>query len=184
MKHLVIGGAGFIGSNLVRNLYSMGESVHVIDNLYSRKIKNIEDLVSKDYIGYNFESISNPICHGIIKSYKPDVVYMLAAKSGVSGSIADPLSYNSVNISSFLNILEYSVKSKVKRFVYSSSSSVYGGDSSFPVSEDSELKPKSPYALQKVMGEQYCRMFSNLYGIETVCLRYFNVFGPNQYLKS
>jgi nucleoside-diphosphate-sugar epimerase len=110
------------------------------------------------------------------------VVFHLAAKARVQPSIENPREYNDVNVTGLLNILNICVECGVKRFVYSSSSSVYGDAEQLPTTEEAPLNPKSPYALQKLIGEQYCKLFADVYGLETVCLRYFNVYGERMNL--
>ena len=176
MKCIVVGGAGFIGSNLVDRLIDDGHEVVVIDNLSTGKKEN----VNKNARFYKADITFNsnwPMFKDI------DVVFHLAAKARVQPSIEDPVSFDKVNVNGLLNMLHTCVKYKVKRFVYSSSSSVYGNVEEFPTSEETSLNPMSPYALQKLIGEQYCSLFSELYGLETVCLRYFNAYGERQLLE-
>jgi len=126
-------------------------------------------------------SITSPSIFQIFKNFSPDITFHLAAIPGVAYSVENPHDSDFVNISGTVNILEASKNVNVKRFVFSSSSSVYGGSEVLPTPENTPLNPKSPYALQKKVGEEYCKLFSNTYNLETVCLRYFNVFGPRQY---
>lgn len=185
-KILVTGGAGFIGSHIVDYLlYSnyfnnIEYDVMIIDDLSSGQIHNIEH--HKNNPNFYFENISiqSKELESIFKSFKPETVFHLAAIPGVSASILDPEKTNEVNVQGTVNLLNLSKNNEVRRFIFSSSSSVYGGAESLPTTEDVELQPKSPYALQKKIGEEYCRMFSNMYNLDTVCLRYFNVFGERQ----
>ena len=177
MKYVVIGGAGFIGSNLVDRLIDDGHEVKIIDNLSTGKKENINPKASFSQMDISIKT-APPYLKILLKDV--DIVFHLAAKARVQPSIENPIEYNDVNVGGLLNVLDACVKSKVKRFVYSSSSSVYGNVEKFPTSEETELNPLSPYALQKLMGEQYCKLFSELYDLETVSLRYFNVYGERQ----
>ena len=173
MKYLVTGGAGFIGSNLVDKLIDGGHEVLIIDDRSTGKLENINKKAS----WYN-NDISRMTDFSMFEGV--DVVFHLAAKARVQPSIENPVEFNRVNVTGLLNMLNACVKYKVKRFIYSSSSSVYGNVEQFPTGENTDLNPLSPYALQKLMGEQYCKLFSELYHLETVCLRYFNVYGERQ----
>ena len=178
MKCVVVGGAGFIGSNLVDRLIKDGHKVLVLDNLSTGKKENINekaDFVEFD-ISKNWDELG-------ITIEKVDVVFHLAAKARVQPSIENPIEFNDVNVVGMLNLLQFCVDNNVKRFIYSSSSSVYGEVKELPTKEDTELNPMSPYALQKLIGEQYCKLYSELYNIETVSLRYFNVYGERQLLE-
>ena len=175
MKYAVIGGAGFIGSNLVDKLIEEGHEVTIIDDLSTGKRENINSKAR-----FIQGDISNAIEQNFHALDGIDVVFHLAAKARVQPSIDNPIEFNKVNVTGLLNVLNACVKYKVKRFVYSSSSSVYGNVEQFPTVENTDLNPLSPYALQKLIGEQYCKLFSELYHLETVCLRYFNVYGERQ----
>jgi len=172
-KVIVTGGAGFIGSHLVDKLVEQGIEVIVFDNLSTGNIDNLNpkakfveqvDLCSlRTYNKSDFDGV--------------DTIFHLAASTSVQESINQPLIYNRNNINSVLNILTAASSiDSVKRVVFSSSSSVYG-DAKTPTSENHPLNPLSPYALNKLMGEQYCKLFSSIYNLDTVCLRYFNVYG-------
>ena len=179
MRVIVTGGAGFIGSNLVDRLIDDGHEVSVIDNLSTGKDKNMNPKAKfyrKDITQMRRDS-DFTMFEGV------DVVFHTAAMARVQPSIEDPISFNRVNVDGTLNLLKACVDYGVKRFVFSSSSSVYGNVDTFPTSENSPLNPISPYALQKLIGEQYCKLFSDIYGLETVCLRYFNVYGKRQLLE-
>lgn len=174
---LVTGGAGFIGSNLVEYLLKKGLKVRVLDNLSTGKIENIKAFLT------DIEFIEGDICNqGMVKSVVGgmDYVFHQAALPSVPRSIEDPYTTNRVNVEGTLNLLLAARDAGVKRFVYASSSSVYGNTEVLPKSEDMPVSPASPYALSKYAGERYCQIFSKIYGLETVCLRYFNVFGPRQ----
>lgn len=182
-RFLIAGGAGFIGSNLAEKLIKDGHFVRVLDNFYSGKEENLAFAagLGKD----KFELIRGDIrnaqdcekaCEGI------DAISLQAALRSVPKSMADPKSYNDVNINGILTMLQAAAKKKVKRLVFASSSSVYGDTDQFPEKETQYPLLISPYALSKLAGEYYCRIFSEFFGVETVCLRYFNVFGPKQAL--
>jgi len=180
MRALVIGGAGFIGSNLVDRLTEGGYKVQVWDNLSTGKRNNVNPkahFINCDITGdYDARKV-------LMSEFKPDVVFHLAAKARVQPSIENPIEFNNVNVNGLLNVLNLCVECGVKRFIYSSSSSVYGDVKELPTTEECKLNPISPYALQKLVGEQYCKLYSKLYGIDTVCLRYFNVYGERQVLE-
>jgi len=179
MKCLVIGGAGFIGSNLVDRLTHDGHKVQVWDNLITGK----KDDVNPRAHFINCDITGNYDARKVLMSeFKPDVVFHLAAMARVQPSIENPIEFNNVNVNGLLNVLNLCVESGVKRFIFSSSSSVYGDAKQVPTTEECKLNPISPYALQKLIGEQYCKLYSKLYGLDTVCLRYFNVYGERQTL--
>tara|TARA_Y100000593_G_scaffold87210_1_gene167309 strand:+ start:259 stop:1152 length:894 start_codon:yes stop_codon:yes gene_type:complete len=175
MRALVTGGAGFIGSNLVDKLIKDGHEVIVVDNLSSGKILN----VNSNATFYNHD-IRMPFAKEMISGV--DTVFHCAAIARVQPSIENPFIYHDNNVNGIFNLLELCRAFKVKRFVYSSSSSVYG-DAITPTSESCPTDPMSPYALNKLMSEQYCKLYNKLYGMETVCLRYFNVYGERQLLE-
>jgi UDP-N-acetylglucosamine 4-epimerase len=176
---LVTGGAGFIGSNLCEILLDKGNQVVCLDNFATGKRENIEEL-SKDA---NFTLIEGDIrkIEDCLKATK-DVDYILhqAALGSVPRSIKDPLTSNDVNVSGFLNMLVAARDNGVKRFVFAASSSTYGDSESMPKVEDIIGKPLSPYAITKYVNELYADIFSKTYGLETIGLRYFNVFGRKQ----
>ena len=174
--YLVVGGAGFIGSNLVDRLIADENEVRVIDNLSTGKEENINPKAT-------FWKRDITLLNDWLMFRDVDVVFHLAAKARVQPSIEDPVGFDRVNVGGTLNILHACVKYNIKRFVYSSSSSVYGDAEKLPTTEESFLNPMSPYALQKLIGEQYCKLFTELYGLETICLRYFNVYGERQLLE-
>ena len=176
-SYLVTGGAGFIGSNIVEALVSQGETVKVIDNLSTGNIDNIKPF-RKD-----IEFFNSSICDGkVLKNVLKDVDFVLhqAAIPSVPRSIDKPYEVNNANITGTLSLLIACRDSGVKRVVFASSSSVYGNSPTLPKVEDMRLWPLSPYALTKLTDEHYCRLFSEIYGLDTVSLRYFNVFGPRQ----
>ncbi|MBF0490296.1 MAG: SDR family oxidoreductase [Candidatus Omnitrophica bacterium] len=182
-RFLITGGAGFIGSSIAEYLIKQGHFVRILDNFFSGKEENLE--FTKGLGKDKFELIRGDItnlsdcdkaCQGM------DYVLHQAALRSVPKSLDDPLSYNKVNIDGVLFMLQACSKNKVKRFVMASSSSVYGDTDQFPETETQLPLLISPYALSKLTGEYYCRIFSEFFGVETVCLRYFNVFGPKQAL--
>jgi len=177
-KYLVTGGAGFIGSNIAKKLVENGEQVTVVDNLATGRLENIAPFKNKlTFIKGDLADL-----HTAQKATKGiDYVLHQAAIPSVPRSVADPLATNSANINGTLNLLLAARDNKVKRVVYAASSSVYGDqDPASAKVETMSPRPKSPYGLQKYTGEVYCRLFYELYGLETITLRYFNVFGPNQ----
>ena len=178
-KVLVTGGAGFIGSNLTETLLKQGHLVRVLDNFSTGRRENL--VFDKPFP--SLEIIEGDICDlNICQRAMNDVefVFHQAALASVQRSVEDPLTSNSVNVEGTLNVLLAARDAGVKRFVYASSCAVYGDDPIIPKREEMAPNPLSPYALQKYIGEEYCRLFSQLYRLETVSLRYFNIFGPKQ----
>ncbi len=180
MKYIVTGGAGFIGSNLVDLLITKGHEVLVIDNFSSGKKENCNDKASYHEIDLSEQSNFNKIKEVLDGA---DGVFHLAALPRVQESIDNPLHFEKNNTLSTVNILKACSEKNIKRFVYSASSSAYGNTVSLPSREEDPIDPISPYAMQKYYGEVCCRMFNNVYGIETVSLRYFNVYGERQSLE-
>ena len=179
---LVTGGAGFIGSNIADRLVELGVKVKVIDDFSEGKEENIEQIMDKiELINGDIRDIA--LLRKITKGV--NFVFHEAARRSVPKSVDDPLTYNDVNVTGTLNLLLASHENKVQRFVYASSSSIYGEiDEKKPQKETSPAKLISPYAATKMAGEFYCRVFNETYGLQTVSLRYFNVFGPRQSLES
>ncbi|KRN67923.1 udp-glucose 4-epimerase [Carnobacterium maltaromaticum DSM 20342] len=176
---LITGGAGFIGSNLCEALLRMGYSVRCLDDLSTGKLENIQPFFENE----NFEFIEGSIvdfntCNTACKDV--DYVSNQAAWGSVPRSIEMPLKYEEINIKGTLNMMEAARQNNVKKFVYASSSSVYGDEPNLPKKEGIEGNVLSPYALTKKVAEEYGRLYSNLYGLETIGLRYFNVFGRRQ----
>jgi UDP-glucose 4-epimerase len=172
----VTGGLGFIGSHLVKRL-SENNDVIIVDNQSSGNIENIKDLDFSridtdlgDITEVNLESIFEGV----------DYVYHLAAVTSVPQSVNDPLRSNEVNITGTLKVLEAARRCGVEKLVFSSSSAVYGETEFLPISEKNHINPLSPYAVTKATGELYCRVYSEIYDLSTISLRYFNVFGPKQ----
>tara|TARA_B100001057_G_C22871773_1_gene959345 strand:- start:22649 stop:23557 length:909 start_codon:yes stop_codon:yes gene_type:complete len=177
MKYAVTGGAGFIGSNLVERLIELGHDVLIIDNLSTGKKNNLHPNAQFLQIDLFDTDKSNELVQALDGV---DTVFHCAAHARVQRSIKNPALFEKNNTLGLVNLLESCHKANIRRFVYSSSSSVYGDRDSLPSNENSKCNPSSPYALQKYYGEQCCKLFSNIYGVETVCLRYFNVYGEKQ----
>jgi nucleoside-diphosphate-sugar epimerase len=176
-KYLVTGGAGFIGSNIVEELVQREQAVRIIDNFLTGKRENISSFLDK------IELVEGDIRdYDLCRSALEGVDYVLhqAALSSVSRSVEDPLLTNEINIKGTLNLLLASREAKVKGFVFASSAAVYGDDPNLPKKEDTVGNPLSPYAISKLAGEKYCLVFSQIFGLSTICLRYFNIFGPRQ----
>lgn len=172
IKVIVTGGAGFIGSHLTKKLVELNYEVHVIDNL---------SIGSKDKIHpkAQFHKLDITNLKSIAPVFKDArFVFHLAALPRVQLSIDDPIKTHEVNVNGTLNILIVSRDAKVKRVIYSASSSAFGDQKKLPLKENLPASPLSPYGLQKHIGENYCRIFSSIFGLATVCLRYFNVYGP------
>lgn len=173
MRYLVTGGAGFIGSHITDRLITLGHQVVVIDNLLLGKREFVHSQADFHEVDIrNLEQIQ-PLFAGV------DAVFHLAADPRLRLSIEDPVETHNVNVTGTLNVLRAAKQAEVKKMVFSSSCAVYGNQP-LPISEEFAPNPLSPYGLQKLMGEQYCRLFFDLYGLSTVCLRYFNVFGPRK----
>ncbi|VVB94644.1 L-arabinose 1-dehydrogenase (NAD(P)(+)) [uncultured archaeon] len=175
---LVTGGAGFIGSNLAEKLAEENEVV-ILDDLSTGRIETINALIKKDNVTFIQGSITD--LDLLQKSFKDiDYVFHQAAIASVPKSIKDPKSSNEANITGTLNVLIAAKDAEIKKLVCASSSSVYGDTPLLPISEDIPLNPLSPYAVTKAAGEFYSKVFHDLYGLQTISLRYFNVFGPKQ----
>jgi len=176
MKVVITGGAGFIGSNLAEELLEKYE-VTVVDNLSTGRIENLYDSIDK--INFIEGSITDlDLLKDIFSG--SDTVFHLAAIPSVQRSVDNPIASNEVNVEGTLKVLVASRHCDVRKVVYASSSSVYGDTPVLPKKDDMKPNPKSPYAISKLAGEYYCRVFSDVYGLKTVCLRYFNVYGPKQ----
>jgi UDP-glucose 4-epimerase len=175
--YLITGGAGFIGSNLAAELVQRGEAVRVLDNYSTGRRSNLASIADRvELIEGDLRSY-----HQVQEAVKGvDFVLHQGALPSVPRSVRDPITTNEVNVLGTLNILQAARDAGVKRLVYASSSSVYGDNPELPKRESMCPRPLSPYAISKLAGEQYCQAFWRLYGFETVCLRYFNVFGPRQ----
>ena len=176
-KYLVSGGAGFIGSHIAEELVERGHKVRIVDNFLTGKRENIASFLDKiELIEGDIRDFS--LCKRA--SDGVDFVLHQAALPSVPRSIEDPLMTNEINVKGTLNLLLASRDAGVKKFVFASSSSVYGDDPRLPKKEGEEGAPLSPYAISKLVGEMYCQVFSQIYSLSTVCLRYFNIFGPRQ----
>ena len=174
----ITGGAGFIGSNLADEL-ATSNSVIIIDDLSTGRKENIKELLKKDNVDFIQGSITNlPLLEELFQY--TDFVFHLAALPSVTRSVKDPQATNEVNIAGTLNVLLAARNNKVSKLVYSSSSSAYGDTPSLPKKEAMLPNPQSPYAVAKLCGEYYCQVFQQVYHLNTVCLRYFNVYGPRQ----
>ncbi len=171
-KVIVTGGAGFIGSNLTDALVERGFEVHVIDNLSEGKRENVNKKAKLHVVDITQLSLIQPIFDGA------DYVFHLAALPRVQYSIEHPIESDLVNVGGTRNVLIASSNAKVKRVIYSASSAAYGDQPIMPLREDMKPVPKSPYGLQKYVGEVYCKTWTEVYGLPTVSLRYFNVYGP------
>jgi nucleoside-diphosphate-sugar epimerase len=177
-KYVVTGGAGFIGSSLVRGLLAQGAGkVVVIDNLLTGHERNLEEVrASIEFHRVDIRELDEVAA--LVRG--ADVVFHLAAIPSVPRSIADPIPAHQVNIDGTFNVLQACVQGAARRVVYAASSSAYGGSDVLPKVETMSPDPKSPYAVQKLTGEYYARVFHSCFGLETVALRYFNVYGPRQ----
>jgi len=178
-KYLVTGGAGFIGSNIVKRLLESGEFVRVVDNFSTGRRENIEEFI----VNSNFELIEGDLIDldTARKSVKDiDFVLHQAAIPSVPRSIENPLKSTNANVIGTLNLLIAARDEGVKKFVYASSSSIYGDSPKLPKKEDFPINPISPYSLTKYAGERYAQLFWQIYKLPTISLRYFNVFGPKQ----
>jgi len=175
--YLVTGGAGFIGSNIVEELVQRGERVRVLDNFSTGRRDNVAPFIS------HIELVEGDLLDlATVRQAVEGVDYVLhqAALPSVQRSVEDPLTTHTNNTTGTLNLLLAARDAGAKRLVFASSSSVYGDTPTLPKEESMLPRPKSPYAASKLTGEHYCRIFTEVYGLETVCLRYFNVFGPRQ----
>jgi UDP-glucose 4-epimerase len=176
-RYLVTGGAGFVGSNIVAELLKRGEYVRVLDNFSTGRKENLSPFLK------DIEVIEGDLCsYHIVQKAVRQIDYVLhqGALPSVPRSLNDPITTHQVNATGTLLLLHAATEAHVKRLVYASSSSVYGDGGTLPRTESQLPNPKSPYAVSKLCGEQYCRVFHQRYGLQTVALRYFNVFGPRQ----
>jgi|WetSurMetagenome_2_1015567.scaffolds.fasta_scaffold05411_8 nucleoside-diphosphate-sugar epimerase len=179
MRYIVTGGAGFIGSHIAEYLSANGHEVIIFDDLFSGKKQNIRHLLDKKNVSFVEGSVTD--IHTLKKiTDGTDGIFHEAAIASVPRSIKNPLATNEANVLGTLNVLITARDSGVKKVVFASSSSVYGDTPVLPKQEDMKPLPISPYAVSKLTGEYYCRVFSSTYHLPTVCLRYFNVFGPRQ----
>jgi UDP-glucose 4-epimerase len=179
MRFVVTGGAGFIGSHIVEKLANRGDEVVIVDNLFSGRLENLRHLVDTPTVTFVNGSVTDLAL--LQKACKDaDGIFHQAAITSVPRSVKDPLASNEANVTGTLNVLVAAQKCGIQKIVYASSSSVYGDTPTLPKREDMVPNPKSPYAITKMTGEYYLNVFHELYGMDTVSLRYFNVFGPRQ----
>jgi UDP-glucose 4-epimerase len=176
LNFLVTGGAGFIGSNMVDFLIEKGHGVYVIDNLSTGKKENLNGECSLFYFDLSERNNIGKVKDYIVK-WEIDYVIHMAAVPNVQQSIDSPIETNESNFQSTLNLLEMIRGTGVKKIVFSSTSAIYGDCERIPISEEEGINPMSPYGLQKYLSEEYIKLYSKIYGVNGVCLRYFNVFG-------
>lgn len=175
MRYLVTGGAGFIGSHIVEHLLDWGKDVRVLDDFSTGKRENLHGLPAEVVEGdIRDVEVTRKAVEGV------DIVFHQAALCSVAHSVEDPILTHDINTRSTVALLDACHTARVRRLVFASSSAIYGDSEILPKREDMEPAPSSPYAMSKLEGEQNCRLFQDIYGLETVCLRYFNVFGPRQ----
>src|SRR5262245_35641541 len=174
---LVTGGAGFIGSHLVKRLVEQGDRVRVVDDLSTGKKERLESVLSAiEFV--RGDLADSAVCDRAVAGM--DFVLHQAAVPSVQRSQDDPVGTNRANVTATVNLLESSRKYGIRRFIYAASSSAYGNSDVLPKQEDMPANPCSFYALQKLVGERYCKLYQQFFNLETVCLRYFNIFGPSQ----
>lgn len=179
MNVLVTGGYGFIGSFIAERFYKENHRVFIIDNLFSGKKENV-DFKHRSFIG----DVADEKCESFFKAHSFDVVIHCAAQTNVQRSIEKPLEDSSTNILGLINMLNLSRKYGVKKFVFCSSAAVYGEDMSLPLKEEGNLEPVSPYGINKMNGELYCRKWEDLYGLSSIVFRFANVYGPRQHVST
>jgi UDP-glucose 4-epimerase len=178
-KIIVTGGAGFIGSNLTDLLLERGYQVTIVDNLSTGKLANVRHLLDKKKIEFVKGSVASlPLLRNVFSG--AEYVFHQAAIPSVPRSVKNPRASHNINATGTLNVLLAARDNGVKKVIYASSSSVYGDSATLPKQEDMTPNPLSPYAISKLTGEYYCTVFHGIYGLDTVCLRYFNVYGPRQ----
>jgi len=176
-KVVVTGGAGFIGSHLAEELVRRGCNVTIVDDLSTGKMENLASLLETESVDFVQGSITDlPLLQELFQGV--DYIFHQAAIASVFQSIEAPLVSHDVNLSGTLKVLLAAKDNDVRKVIFASSSSVYGDDTALPQKEDNSPNPQSPYAVSKLAGECYCRVFQDVYGLPTVCLRYFNVYGP------
>jgi len=183
MKYLITGGNGFIGSNAVKALLQLGHEVEVIDNLSSDAHDEFVFHEGAKYHKYHIEDYV--MCSQVFEKFRPDYVLHFAALARIQNCVDDPILAYETNLIGTLNMLQLCVRNKVKKFVFSSTSAVYGlknspGEEAVPLNEDMVPDCLNAYSCSKLASEQACKMYTDLYGLPTICLRYFNVYGPNQ----
>ncbi len=183
MKYIVTGGAGFIGSHIVEELSRQEHETVIFDNLFSGKMENIQPFLKEGNVSFVQGSVTDlPLLKKIFEG--ADGIFHEGAIASVPRSIANPLATNEANVTGTLNVLDAARNCGVRKVLFASSSSVYGNTPTLPKREDMTPNPLSPYAVSKLTGEHYLKVFSEVYGLKTLSLRYFNVFGPRQDPKS
>lgn len=183
MRYVVTGGAGFIGSHIVEELAAKNHNVVILDNLFSGKMENMSPFLKTGNVSFVQGSVTDlPLLQKTFEG--ADGIFHEGAIASVPRSIANPVATNEANVTGTLNVLVAARDCGVRKILFASSSSVYGNTPTLPKREDMPPNPLSPYAISKLTGEQYLRVFSDIYGLQTVALRYFNVFGPRQDPKS
>ena len=178
MAYLVTGGAGFIGSHITEELIKRGDEVIVLDNMYSGQPENVA--VNPMAVFVDGSILDTEILGSICKKYNIEGIFHLAAVASVQKSIENPALVHEVNVTGTLNVLEAARKHGVHKVVLSASAAAYGDNPVFPKREDMLPEPLSPYAVSKIASEMYCKTYAELYNMQTISLRYFNVFGPRQ----
>ena len=178
MAYLVTGGAGFIGSHITEELIKRGDEVIVLDNMYSGRAENIA--VNPKAVFIDRSILDTEIIDSICTIYNIEGIFHLAAVASVQKSIENPALVHEVNVTGTLNVLEAARKHGVSKVVLSASAAAYGDNPVFPKREDMLPEPLSPYAVSKIASEMYCKTYAELYNMQTISLRYFNVFGPRQ----
>jgi UDP-glucose 4-epimerase len=181
-RALVTGGAGFIGSNITKRLLEEGWGVDIVDDLSNGHVEFIREAMRKHKKSSRFiqADFAHPVVLEHIRNKRYDVIFHEAAVPRVAYSVEHPALTTDTNINKTVQLME-AARDNVRRIVFASSSSVYGGADNLPTLESEPKTPVSPYALQKLVIEDFAKLFNKLYGLDMVCLRYFNVFGPNQY---
>lgn len=175
MKVLITGGCGFIGSHVADKFYNEGHEIYIIDNLSTGNHENVR--VNHKFYKLNIEDKE---CDEVFKENMFDIVIHMAAQADVSISITNPYLDTKVNVLGLINMLNLSNKYNVKKFIFASSAAVYGDNQELPLKEEYEINPLSPYGISKYVGELYCKKWHEIYGLDTVCLRFSNVYGPRQ----
>ena len=178
MHYLVTGGAGFIGSHIAEALLKRGDQPVILDNMYSGRTENLDANPNAVFIEGSI--MDTDLLDKICTEYNIHGIFHLAAVASVQKSIENPAHVHEINATGTLNILEAARKHNIRKVVLSASAAAYGDNPIFPKKEDMLPEPLSPYAVSKIAGEMYCKTYAELYGIQTVSLRYFNVFGPRQ----
>jgi len=178
MAYLVTGGAGFIGSHITEELIKRGDEVIVLDNMYSGQPENVAVNPMAEFVDGSI--LDTEILGSICKKYNIEGIFHLAAVASVQKSIENPALVHEVNVTGTLNVLEAARKHGVRKVVLSASAAAYGDNPVFPKREDMLPEPLSPYAVSKIASEMYCKTYAELYNMQTISLRYFNVFGPRQ----